>query len=288
MKTFRKTNFLFVVLLFTANSVFAQSTFEFPYKINFSTSELKLLNSLGADTIKKLVQIAKLAQASSTKATTTVSSTPVQPQPLYSNTYSPTTPYYNPSTGQYQSSPPAQNQQIQNNNFNQNPNSVNQYTPPLDQSQFKNYDRDLDIKDIDPMCVKNYGIDLTGGCSDFQISENLKNTAMKACTAVKKRLKAASLHRAPACNTKVGGASVSFHTKGMAIDLAYDNLNSEERVKVFRTFKINGYNSLGCYRKGGAIHLDDRPGVAARWGRDYKSGSFSYANCPDEVRVAGY
>jgi uncharacterized protein YcbK (DUF882 family) len=284
-----KKTALFLIFLFSIGSVSAQSALEFPYKINFTASELKLLNSLGADTIKKLIQIAKLAQASSTKATTTVNSSTVAPQQLYSNTYTPTTPYYNPSTGQYQSSPVTQNQQIQNNNYSPAPNSVAQYTPPLDQSQFKNYDKDLDIKDIDPMCTKNYGIDLSSGsCSDFDISQNLKQTAMKACTAVKKRLKAASLHRAPACNTKVRGASVSFHTKGMAIDLAYDNLNSEERVKVFRTFKINGYNSLGCYTKGGPIHLDDRPGVAARWGRDYKSGSFSYANCPDEVRVAGY
>jgi len=236
---------------------------------------------------------------------------PVGQPTVTSNTQSSQTPYYNSQTGQYQNTPannfttnstgnPFLDSSSGQSNFGS---SLNQYLSPRTSQpdalsppspiDFSKYDKDLDVKDISELCKQNYGmISRSGsGCSDIEgATTHLKNTAMKACTAVGKKLIANSVHRSTTCNVKVKGAARSSHTLGMAIDLGYGNLSVEERVKVFRIFKINGFGNLGCYSTSLSkqyIHLDHRP-TQYRWGDSYSRDTWNPKNCPQEVFVAGY
>lgn len=116
-KKILKYFFLYAFFVLSVFSVPTQKTYSqtrdisnlFPYKINFTDSEIKLLNSLDEATLTKFILIAKnileknLQNASSTLAN--ISST--QPT-VYSNSYSAQTPNYNSQTGQYQSRPVGQ------------------------------------------------------------------------------------------------------------------------------------------------------------------------------------
>lgn len=116
-KKITKHFFLYAFFILSVFSLFSQTTFSqssditslFPYKINFTESEVQLLKSLDQATLAKFILIAKnileknLQAASSTTATINA----LQPT-VYSNSYSPQTPNYNSQTGQYQSRPVGQ------------------------------------------------------------------------------------------------------------------------------------------------------------------------------------
>jgi hypothetical protein len=148
---------------------------------------------------------------------------------------------------------------------------------------------DLDVKDIDPMCTSNYGLELKGGgCSDIQGLSNLvKQTSMKACTVIKKRIPISSAHRNPSCNSRVGGASASSHMSGMALDVVQRELSSADKSAVFMVFRRAGFNNIGCYSGGSQanVHLDHRSGGPRRWGSDYTSETFNPGNCPKELML---
>jgi hypothetical protein len=68
-------------------------------------------------------------------------------------------------------------------------------------------------------------------------------------------------YRSPSWNKKVGGASGSFHVKGMAADIKIPGVSPTDIYRFCETrFPICG---LGLYRSW--VHLDCRP-TKARWG----------------------
>jgi hypothetical protein len=68
-------------------------------------------------------------------------------------------------------------------------------------------------------------------------------------------------YRSPAWNKKVGGASRSFHVKGMAADIKIAGLSPAELYRFCDTrWPVSG---LGLYRSW--VHIDCRP-YKARWG----------------------
>jgi hypothetical protein len=146
--------------------------------------------------------------------------------------------------------------------------------------------RDIEIpKDIDPMCIPNYGINPGGSCPNLsRLTATVKRTTMQACTIIKKRINSQSQYRTKECNTRVGGASASSHMSGMALDINVNNLSSSERSAVFLVFKKNGFDNIGCYRRGsGNVHLDHRGGGPRRWGPNFSRTSYNPANCPTEL-----
>ncbi len=138
---------------------------------------------------------------------------------------------------------------------------------------------------IDPICKLHYGIDPGGSCPDVvHLTPLVKQTAMQACTVIKKKISSQSQYRNQNCNERVGGAQASSHMSGMALDINVNNLSSTERQAVFMVFKKNGFNNIGCYRAGsGNVHLDHRGGGPRRWGPSYGRDSYNPANCPKEL-----
>lgn len=295
----------------------------FPYKIDFTATELKLLNSLDEPTLLKLISIAKKVQADNLKKqnllnlpnNTSNNSSQFPRQPISSPVQTAQTPHYNPSTGMYQNTPPQQGGLSGNSNaFGGNKNgsslvnsltggangNTGKYTSTsrgteADADTGNDFGNNEPLPPMDPNfqipeniileCRNNFGIDPGGSCPNVNsLTSLVKKTAMEACTIAKKRLISQSQYRSPNCNRRVGGAGASSHMSGMALDINVNNLTSVERQAVFMVFKQRGFNNIGCYRRGsGNVHLDHRPGGPRRWGSDYSNATFNAANCPPEL-----
>lgn len=68
-------------------------------------------------------------------------------------------------------------------------------------------------------------------------------------------------YRTPATNTRVGGASNSYHLRGMAADLSWNGMDLDQAASLAATV---GFRGIGLKRKNGHLHVDTRP-TPARW-----------------------
>lgn len=246
----------------------------FPYKINFTESEIKLINTLDPLTKQKLLKIAELTYQKSinvnTAATTNTGAT------TYSNTYSTTTPYYNPSTGQYQSSPVPQTQQT-NPYLGNNPyqNSPFEKYYAQNQQQYPNsptggYDNNfqpLDTKNLGDLpklgsggqnCTNNYGVDgnLNG------TSPRVKFDTNRICVAFGRRIKVVSAKRDQPCS------SGSQHGCGTAVDYEVKTYGDRKQQALLVVAWIAlGYN-IGSYERAFPLHADhENSGAWKTWSR---------------------
>lgn len=64
-----------------------------------------------------------------------------------------------------------------------------------------------------------------------------------------------SAYRPEPYNTKIGGASNSYHTKGMACDFYISGKNVEDIAKYAESLNIKG---IGCYKDDLFVHIDTR------------------------------
>ena len=77
-------------------------------------------------------------------------------------------------------------------------------------------------------------------------------------------------YRTPAYNTKVGGASNSYHVKGMAADITVTGVSNREVAKFASTIA----NGVGLYNyTGGFVHVDVR-GSRYYWQQDSKNSKY--------------
>jgi hypothetical protein len=274
-----RSKFFHISLSCAAASIFFFSTtsaqqVNFPYKINFTESELKLINSLDPLTKQKLLKVAELTYQKSTSvnAAPTTNTTAT----TYSNTYSTTTPYYNPSTGQYQSSPAPQTQQA-NPYLGNNPyqNSPYERYYAQNQQQYPNsptggYDNNfqpLDTKNLGDLpklgsggqnCTNNFGVDgsLNG------TSPRVKFDTNRICVAFGRRIKVVSAFRGGTCH------SGSQHSCGTAVDYEVKTYGDRKQQALLVVAWIAlGYN-IGSYERGFPLHADhENSGAWKTWSR---------------------
>jgi len=66
-----------------------------------------------------------------------------------------------------------------------------------------------------------------------------------------------SAYRCPTYNTKIGGASSSYHMQGRAVDIA---LNHDQAWQLIAAAPKFGFRGIGINQKGNGrfVHLDDR------------------------------
>jgi hypothetical protein len=305
---------LFIISIFfvfqEAYSQTAQTTPSniFPYEINFTESEIKLLKTLDPETLQKLVQVAKLIKEKNLEkasSTTAIAGSTVQ---MFSDTYSPQTPFYNSDTGKYQSLQPTSsgssnpflgNSPTSNNNNNSNPYLSLQNNPYAGspQSQYFNggvqsnpnggYDSSLqtlnpaDMKDLPKLgsggenCQSNFGVNgnMNGTTNRLRFDTN------RLCVAFGKRLKVVDAKR--------GCGGPSRHCLGEAIDFDEKVFGDRKQQAIAIVAFISlGYN-IGSYEKNFPLHADHEEASKwktwSRWAHTNGQAALPYA---DAVRDA--
>lgn len=259
-----------ITFLFFINTSFSQTgssnleKLNLPFKVDFSTAELQLLNSLTQVELEKLIRLVKLVLEDRNKRSQ------AQFQDLTRNQN------FNSNTGQFQSNSPQSNNSSSGfsggSNFqgnSQNPYSNNLPFSGESGNQNSNFsqnqrfginprnDEGLDVDEIDPMCIPNYGIDhrSASGCSSIEgLNPRVKRITMEACTLIKQPIPVNSAYRSPECNRTVGGAENSNHMRGIAIDVSLGTLGSRAQTVVLK-FRQAGLVGFRCYGPTGHTHF---------------------------------
>ena len=65
-----------------------------------------------------------------------------------------------------------------------------------------------------------------------------------------------SAYRNPVYNSKIGGASNSYHTKGQAADIVVNGKKPIEGARFAQSINVKG---IGCYNDDLFVHIDTRP-----------------------------
>ena len=82
-----------------------------------------------------------------------------------------------------------------------------------------------------------------------------------------------SAYRTPKYNEKVGGKSSSYHLKGMALDLKFENI-SPIAVALYCEFVLmKDFGGIGLYKGQNFVHIDIGDRVA-RWVQPTNSSSY--------------
>lgn len=101
------------------------------------------------------------------------------------------------------------------------------------------------------------------GCETVKVSSELVAKLQQLRDTVGKPLVITSGYRCPEHNKKVGGVSDSYHTKGMAADVACPTgYTVEEFAKLCQDI---GFTGVGAYPDKFFVHVDVRPGNPVRF-----------------------
>ena len=97
-------------------------------------------------------------------------------------------------------------------------------------------------------------------------------------------------YRCPAHNQAVGGAAASFHTRGMAADIAVQDVAPAEVARVAERMGVAGIGLYETDRDGYFVHLDTRSVPAFWYGQAQKPrlsfGGFAYGDFLAELAQA--
>jgi len=78
-----------------------------------------------------------------------------------------------------------------------------------------------------------------------------------------RRLQVNSGYRSPAYNARVGGAGNSQHMSGMALDIFWNGINTQNREDFIRIAREEGFRGIGRYGTR-FVHIDLGP--VRNWG----------------------
>lgn len=94
-------------------------------------------------------------------------------------------------------------------------------------------------------------------------------------------------YRSPTYNANVGGARLSQHQLGRAVDVSGSGLTNQDRLDLIAIASRNGIKGIGVYNSG-SIHFDNRDGARAGWGPDYTQNTVpSYARTTMNTHRSG-
>ena len=82
-----------------------------------------------------------------------------------------------------------------------------------------------------------------------------------------------SAYRTPQYNEKVGGKSSSFHLKGMALDLRYENVSPVAVALYFEYVLLKDKGGIGLYKGQNFTHIDIGDRIA-RWVQPGNSSTY--------------
>lgn len=117
------------------------------------------------------------------------------------------------------------------------------------------------------------------GSGEVYISVELVAALDRVRAAVGHPIRITSGYRDAAWNVHVGGAPLSKHVEGIAVDINLHGLNDAQRYRLMWHLLDNGFTSYGSYRSTPSmLHADRRPSA-----RIWRHGGGTY---PDWFRAA--
>lgn len=79
-------------------------------------------------------------------------------------------------------------------------------------------------------------------------------------------------YRCPDHNAQIGGASASMHQAGLAADIQIAGLTAKQTLELVE--KLDKFTGHGFYVEEHFVHVDNRPGGHATWGRLTRAGPY--------------
>ena len=92
-------------------------------------------------------------------------------------------------------------------------------------------------------------------CTTFKVDDDLVTKLQKLRDKLGKPIRINSGYRCPTHNKNVGGASASYHTKGMAADIRVDSVTV---VALSKAAESVGFKGVIQYPKSNFVHVDTR------------------------------
>lgn len=121
-----------------------------------------------------------------------------------------------------------------------------------------------------PTNFKPYEFACHNGADTIKVDGRLVKVLQQIRDHFGKPVSITSGYRTPAYNTKVGGASNSYHVKGMAADITVTGVSNRDVAKFASTIA----NGVGLYNyTGGFVHVDVR-GSRYYWQQDSKNSKY--------------
>lgn len=115
--------------------------------------------------------------------------------------------------------------------------------------------------------VKEFCCKGNGCCSVVNIDEKLVDYLQKIRTHFKKPVTINSAYRCATHNKNVGGASSSYHTKGMAADISVKDVAPAEVAKYAESIGVLGIGLYETDKDGYFVHIDTRTNKSFWYGQ---------------------
>jgi zinc D-Ala-D-Ala carboxypeptidase len=105
------------------------------------------------------------------------------------------------------------------------------------------------------------------GTGQLMVNHDAMTKLQALRTALGKPLIVVSAYRSPEHNARVGGATNSYHMRGVAFDISMAN---HDPAEFERAARAAGFKGFGSYPRQGFMHVDTGPRRA--WGTPFSTG----------------
>lgn len=116
--------------------------------------------------------------------------------------------------------------------------------------------------------VSEFACHGSGCCSTVQIDEQLVKYVQKIRDHFKAPVTINSGYRCPVHNKLIGGATNSYHSRGMAADIAVKGIAPKEVAKYAESIGIRGIGLYETNRDGYFVHVDTRTNKSFWYGQN--------------------
>lgn len=116
--------------------------------------------------------------------------------------------------------------------------------------------------------VSEFACHGSGCCSTVQIDEQLVKYVQKIRDHFKAPVTINSGYRCPVHNKRIGGATNSYHSRGMAADIAVKGIAPKEVAKYAESIGIRGIGLYETNRDGYFVHVDTRTNKSFWYGQN--------------------
>jgi uncharacterized protein YcbK (DUF882 family) len=161
------------------------------------------------------------------------------------------------------------------------------YGAPTNLSSYNNQTGEFDINQFPDVADSPGALLQYTSNVDRAIDPALVEMVTEVARRFGRVLTVTSGYRDPGYNADVGGADLSQHMRGHAMDISGGPFTNQDRLDLVKIASAIGIRGIGVYN-GGSLHFDNRTGARQGWGSDYTRNSVpSYAVATLNTHRAG-